>query len=56
MRRIPNNPSIRAYTDIYNLQIPEGINVNPVNTSSNIQPPKGNVKLPGGVKVTKVPN
>ena len=56
MRRIPNNPSIRAYTDIYNLQIPEGINVTPVNTSSNIQPPKANVKLPGGVRVTKVPN
>jgi hypothetical protein len=56
MRRIPNNPSIRAYTDIYNLQIPEGINVTPVNTSSNIQPPKANVKLPGGVIVTKVPN
>jgi len=54
MRRIPNTPSIRAYTDIYNLEIPEGINVTPVNTSSNTQPPKANVQLPGGVKVKKV--
>ena len=54
MRRIPNTPSIRAYTDIYNLEIPEGINVTSANTSSNTQPPKANVQLPGGVKVKKV--
>lgn len=54
MRRIPNNPSIRAYTDIYNLQIPEDVKLTPINTTTTIQPPKANVKLPGGVTVRKV--
>lgn len=54
MRRVPNNPSIRAYTDIYNLQVPEDINLTPINTTTTTQPPKANVNLPGGVRVKKV--